>query len=150
MPPGWEPEADASPHTGVAGEPAVRFAPPVPHGVAAYVVVQFVPVVAVTSALMIVAPGAAGPRHWIAAALVLATTLVWGALFERKRWALPLELARLGAIVAVAGVAWTAGEIGAAAAVGVTLFAVGSSVWIAHVAFRARRSVDPEPALSWR
>ena len=149
MPPGWEPEPAAA-HTSGAGEPAIRFAPPVPHGVAAYVVVQFVPVVAVTSALMIVAPGAGGPRHWLAAGLVLATTLAWGALFERKRWALPLELARLGAVAGAAALAWRADELGGLAALGVAIFAVASAVWVANVASRARRSADHEPALSWR
>ena len=147
MPPGWEPVGcEASSHRAPSDEPAVRYTTTLPSGVTAYVLVQFIPVVAVTSALMIVPPGSASPRHWIAALLVLATTLAWGALFERKRWAVPLELVRLAACATLAAAAWSVGEVAGAAALGIALFAAGSAVWAA--ALPTRRSGERDSDLS--
>ncbi len=128
--PGWLPPGVA-PHepVDVASEPPVRFVTATPRALVAYVLVQFVPVVAATVVLMfqrdVLSPLAAG-----LAVLVVVTSLVWGGLFERKAWALPLEIVRLAAIVVVASAAFWSSAIGGLVFIGLAAAVAASVVWV--------------------
>lgn len=128
--PGWlPPGAVATDAHRVADEPPVRFVSATPRGLAVYVLVQFVPATLATVWLMAAGAATLAPHMAVVAALVLATSIAWGALFERRSWALALELGRLGlvALVAVAG-AW-AEAIPAGAAAGAGVFVAASAIW---------------------
>jgi alkylglycerol monooxygenase len=77
-------------------------------GTGMYVLAWFVPVAAATTSMMVVAKTAPTAVLVTLLVLVLWTTWTWGGLFERKAWAVPAELARLGV---VAG-ATTVGTLG--------------------------------------
>ena len=107
-PPEWRPAALGGP----------LFAPPVDHAsrvkydarglgtTRAYVVANFVVVALATGALLVLAPRAPRPVVAVAVALVLLSLVSWAALFERRRWAWPLEISRLAGVALV--VAWAA------------------------------------------
>jgi alkylglycerol monooxygenase len=102
--PSWSPEGHGGP-----GEEELRlrrkFTVPVPAALQAYAAVQFAPVIAATF-LMLLWQGSA-PKGALATAAVLVfwTLLSLGALMDARRWSVPVELARLAAVVAVALVA---------------------------------------------
>ncbi len=102
-PPSWDPAGRAPP-----GDAALRargkFAVPVPRWVRAYAVAQFVPVVAATFLMLLWQQTAGGRALGVAAALVLWTLLSVGGLMDGKRWAVPVEAARLAAVLAVVAV----------------------------------------------
>ncbi|MBK6316792.1 MAG: hypothetical protein IPF53_21525 [Blastocatellia bacterium] len=62
------------------------------------------------------------------AALILVAQVVWGGLFEGRRWAVPLELARIGAIFGIAMILVSTNaapwQVGAAVGVACAGFAV--------------------------
>jgi len=129
--PGWV-APGAPPHEtfDIATEPPVRFATASPVALIAYVLAQFVPAVAAAVWLMVTAHGMPTLATGVLAAIVLATTLAWGGLFERKAWALPFELVRLAAVAGVAvGAFWT-GSAGAGLAAAALAIAIGSAVWL--------------------
>lgn len=100
-PPEWRPSDLGGPVRIPEVDPSSRtlYARPAHPGLHAYVLAQFVAVaVAVVRILTAHALtlGTAALVPW-----VLASLLAWGGLFERKRWALPLEVARLLALPAV-------------------------------------------------
>jgi alkylglycerol monooxygenase len=63
------------------------------------------------------------------ASWIVASTAAWGGLFEGRRWALPLEIARV--ISAPLLVAWLAGALWAA--VPAAIVAIGSLVWLGRI-----------------
>lgn len=77
-------------------------------------------------------------------AVVLATLAVWGGLFEERRWAVPLELARLVGLGVVLGVVGVARDQAAAVMLGWAAFAAGSLFWL----FAAIRSQPARAAAS--
>jgi sterol desaturase/sphingolipid hydroxylase (fatty acid hydroxylase superfamily) len=102
-PPEWRPADLGGP---VSVPPADRTAHPrydakAPRAVQAYVLVQFVIAGAATMAYLWIE--SAAPRAFLAAsAFVLVTAVVaWGGLLEGRRWAWPLEMARLVAGIAL-------------------------------------------------
>jgi alkylglycerol monooxygenase len=113
--PGWrppglehlqpEPRAQAPsgpPAREITRDQQIKYQPRGVPGVAPYVALQFLPVAVATTWIVWVEQTAplgslVGPSAW-----VLLTTFVWGGLFESRRWALPLELARLAAGAALA------------------------------------------------
>jgi len=106
MPPEWRPVDLGGP---VAVPEASRDAQrkyqlPVSRGLSAYVAVNFVMVTVATTVFLWIAASARMNVLALLGGLILATVIAWGGLFESKRWALPLELARLVGVVA--GVAW--------------------------------------------
>jgi sterol desaturase/sphingolipid hydroxylase (fatty acid hydroxylase superfamily) len=123
-PPEWRPRDLGGPVTIPATSRAaqVRYDAKVPARVKAYVNAHFV-LVAGGVVVLLLARDAIGP--WGSAAIVamvLLTTAVWGGLFERRRWARPLEVARVLALPALAGwlaagTPWLAWAVGGAAAV---------------------------------
>ena len=103
MPPDWKPAGDAEPESPV--ERRSKHEAPLGRRGKLYAGLHFVPVVAATFALMMW--GAAMPRG---TALLLAGLVLWslaslGGLLDGKRWARPLELVRLLAVVAAVAVA---------------------------------------------
>ncbi len=104
MPPDWKPAGDARPEPQVEGRS--KHEAPLGRGGRLYAGLHLVPVVAATFALMMW--GAAMPRGTalLLAGLVLWSLLSLGGLLDGRRWAQPLEVARLLAVVAaVAAVA---------------------------------------------
>jgi sterol desaturase/sphingolipid hydroxylase (fatty acid hydroxylase superfamily) len=106
MPPDWRPRElggnvvipDASRAT------QSKYDPRASRGVEIYVAINFLVVAAATATFLWFQ--AEMPFAWIAAiaAVFVATLVSWGALLERKRWALPLEAVRVAAAIACA--AW--------------------------------------------
>lgn len=122
-PPGVEPyeTPDATP------EALVRYETEVPRGVASYVIAQIALAIAASVVLM-----SGRAPLWLAAPLavwVLAGTMAWGGLFERKAWAAPLEAARLGAAGAAFGAAALADAVPLGIGVAVALAAMSLAAW---------------------
>jgi alkylglycerol monooxygenase len=91
----WQPELAALP----AG--ASKYEVAVSPGVRRYVLANFAMAVAATFVLMLWSNSLSGPLLGICAALVLATVCSAGGLMEARRWARPLEIIRIAAIVAL-------------------------------------------------
>ena len=106
MPPEWRPAALGGRVTvpEASREAQQKYQLRVSRGLAAYVAVNFVAVTAATTAFLWIAVSAEVPVLAVLSGLILASVIAWGGLFESKRWALALELARLAAVVA--GAAW--------------------------------------------
>ncbi len=102
MPPGWLAEGEAPrPHADLS----VRYEVPVRASLKWYVTLNFTLIALATFGLLL-GQDTLGAREQLAiAALVLLALPAWGALFEGKRWGLPLELGRLAVTAAALG-AW--------------------------------------------
>ena len=127
-----------------------KYAASTPRGLSAYVGVSFVIVGAVTTTFLWVQATTPWPLLACASALIVATLVAWGALFEGKRWALPLEVTRLA--LAAAGGVWLARESAYAVPIAATCVAVAAALgaWVlryrgalddARVRARAREAV---------
>jgi alkylglycerol monooxygenase len=135
MPPEWRP-ADLSNGLGYVTIPEAsratqkKYAVPVARSVAAYVAVSFLSVAVATTAFLWLAHGASLAPMLASSALILTTLVAWGALIEGRSWGVPLEIARLAAIVAF--VAWAVRESPRAATVTAlaALVATGLAAWI--------------------
>lgn len=68
--------------------------------------VQVTLAVVATTALLFHASHLTGPQRLAVAALIAATVAAAGGLIEQRRWALPLEVGRWAAALAVAGLWW--------------------------------------------
>ncbi len=139
MHPGWRPSGVAE----AAHPPATaKYDPRAPRGLDAYVATNLVLAVGATFALLLFQHDLTWPKQAAVAGLVLLTLAGWGALFERRRWALALETARL-ALVAAVGVAWLRGSVPLPALVGAALVAAAAmGLW----ARRYRAELVPELA----
>lgn len=126
-PPGWRPKALGGPvrPPEITRESQRKFATRWPRGVGFYVALQFVPTTVLGTLLMLDGEAPLS-RRAVVAGVVLWTTLVWGALFERRAWAMPAELLRL-AVVLVAAIAWASDAQGRAPAVAATIAFVALS-----------------------
>jgi alkylglycerol monooxygenase len=91
----WQPELAALPVG--AGKYEVAVSP----GTRRYVLANFAIAVAATFVLMLWSNSLSGPLLGISAALVLATVCSAGGLMEARRWARPLEVIRIAAVVAL-------------------------------------------------
>ncbi len=102
MPPGWQPEELGGFQAAPPIDPNhVTYRTPVPRGLTLYIFVQFV-LANLAVSLFLFKDGGADPLRRGAAGLLIAVTLVsLGGLFERKRWAPPLEAARIAAALAL-------------------------------------------------
>jgi sterol desaturase/sphingolipid hydroxylase (fatty acid hydroxylase superfamily) len=102
MPPAWLAQGEApKPHADLD----VRYEVPVPPSLKGYVTVNFTLIALATFGLLL-GQDTLPLRDQIGIAfLVLLALPAWGALFEGKRWGLPLELSRL-ALTAAAVAAW--------------------------------------------
>jgi sterol desaturase/sphingolipid hydroxylase (fatty acid hydroxylase superfamily) len=105
-PPGWRP-ADLGgfqkpPEIDPASPPA-KFEPHAPRGLGAYALVQFVPVMVFTAWLLKEAPALPGSVVLVSGLGILVGLASLGALLEGRRWAVPLEVARVGAVATLLG-----------------------------------------------
>jgi sterol desaturase/sphingolipid hydroxylase (fatty acid hydroxylase superfamily) len=139
-PPEWRPKALGGkvtiPETSRAAQ--VKFAVRTPRALKVYVAVQFLVIGGATAGLNAIQGTIGQAELAVITALVITNLVAWGGLFERKRWAVPLELARLVAVPGV--VAWT--SRGTAMFVPLTAAASAMSlafgVWLLRASARAR------------
>jgi alkylglycerol monooxygenase len=129
-PPGWRPD-DLG---GYEAPPEVdratyrKFTTPLPRGLAAYVLVQFVLTLAGTSALLFLQKGAPRPLLAAGAAFAMVSLVAIGGLLERKPWSPALEQVRLAALPLVG---WLA--TGSLAATGLAaLAALACALWLSQ------------------
>lgn len=103
-PPEWMPDDLGGPVTVPPVDHAhrVKFDVPGDRAVTAYVAVQFGVVALGVAALLWFQAALAVPERVLAIAILMAALGTWGGLFEGRRWAPPLELLRLAAIVVLA------------------------------------------------
>jgi sterol desaturase/sphingolipid hydroxylase (fatty acid hydroxylase superfamily) len=107
-PPGWRPEAlggsEAAPEVDRASH--VKFATPLTRRLAAYVLAQFLLVLAGVVVMLNIQAGL--PRPWLLglSALAVFSLVVFGALLEGRRWAKAGELVRLLATAALLALSW--------------------------------------------
>lgn len=106
MPPSWFAEGEARP---APGDLSVRYEAPASPSLKLYVTLNFT-VITLGAFGLLLGQDILELRAMAAiAALVLLGLPAWGALFEGKRWGLPLELTRL-AVTAMALGAWSLGR----------------------------------------
>jgi alkylglycerol monooxygenase len=147
--PAWDPAGGALP-----GEAELRLRPKygaqIPPGLQAYGVVQYAPVVAATFLMLLWQDAAQRTALAAAAALVFWTLLSVGALMDGRRWAVPVELARLAALAACAVAVRPAGVPATAAGAAAGLLAVGAGAWLLRAArpLLAPPAAGPQPPLS--
>ncbi len=139
MHPGWRPwgvaEATHAPATG-------KYDPRAPKGLDAYIATNLVLAIGATFALLLFQNALTLPKQVAVAGLVLLTLAGWGALLERRRWALTLETVRLALVAAVA-VAWLRASVPLPAlVVAPAVAAAAMGLW----ARRYRAALAPVPA----
>lgn len=129
--PGWTPPGVEPPPThDVESEPRIRYRTETPLAVGIYVLAQF-PIAALALVALMVESANLGLAWSLAVAvLILSAQVAWGGLFEAKRWAVPLELARLAVIAGIAAMLASTGSIPwqVAAAVGVACVGFAAAV----------------------
>jgi len=130
-PPGWQPAELGGFVAAPEVDPRhVKYDTAAPWGLAAYVLAQFLVVMAATTALLFRQNDLSlGVRLAGAAAIVL-TLVALGALLDRRPWAFPLEVLRLSSLVAVAVVGARTGWITGPAAAALTALVLGVLVWL--------------------
>jgi alkylglycerol monooxygenase len=113
----------------------------VPRGLSAYVAVSFAIVGALTTAFLWLQESTPWPELAGASAIIVAALVVWGALFEGKRWALPLEVMRLA--LAAAGAVWLARHSAFALPIDVACVALAAALAAWVLQYRSALSVGP-------
>jgi hypothetical protein len=110
MPPEWRPADLGGPVTipEASRETQVKHATHVPRALRRYVTLTFVPIAAATVLTILGEETLGWPKLVALVAFVLVTLSTWAGLFDQKRWALPVEAARLAAMIVLA--AWLALE----------------------------------------
>ncbi|MFL5262738.1 MAG: sterol desaturase family protein [Anaeromyxobacteraceae bacterium] len=130
-PPSWNPAGAPTPSEAeLRARP--KYAAPVPGALRGYAALHFAPLVAATFFMLLWQYTAPRAGLAIAAALVFATLLSLGALMDARRWALPLEVARLAAVATVLVALRPGGMSLAVAAALATVVAGGSAVVLAR------------------
>jgi sterol desaturase/sphingolipid hydroxylase (fatty acid hydroxylase superfamily) len=138
-PPGMKP---FPPAPEVRPETFVKHDPDLPRTMHAYLIAQLAIVIAGATLLMFFETQLPMAKLAVGGALVYASLIAWGGFLEGRRWALALELARLGLLIAGAlALAWGTPYLGAAAA-GSAGVAVIMAAWI------TRCSRKPQAVLS--
>ncbi|HEU0299457.1 MAG TPA: sterol desaturase family protein [Longimicrobium sp.] len=144
-PPGWRAAAEGGPvpPPEVDRATAETWDPAVPPGLAAYGFVQFA-LALVGSVLLLVKAGEMPMLHVAAAGFYVAVSLAGvGGVFERARWAGPMETARLAVLGTVAII------LGGTGAIPVTLAAAAAAFCILSIAwFLPRRAALTETELA--
>jgi sterol desaturase/sphingolipid hydroxylase (fatty acid hydroxylase superfamily) len=98
MHPGWLPrglEAKYDMETAIQPNIPVRFNTKIPAGLSIYIAVNFVLISLATSVLMFFEKTIPFTQVFIGILLILFTSLIWGAMFEKKSWAFSAEIFRL-------------------------------------------------------
>jgi sterol desaturase/sphingolipid hydroxylase (fatty acid hydroxylase superfamily) len=131
-PPEWQPADLGGPVVVPPVDPArrIKFDVPKSAAIGRYVTAQFVGVALLVVVLLSYSTVLDWPARIGLSAVALANLAVWGGLFERKRWAVPLELGRFVGLGAT--LAWVAA---AHEYVGLVMFAwafyaAGSLAWL--------------------
>ena len=124
--PAWRPQGALAPPE-VTRASVRKYDPRPSRGLVAYLAANLVLAVAGTTALLFTQFTLDIPRQAVLAFLLLFTLLAFGAILERRRWAVPLELARL-VLAAAAAILWLHADSRLAA--GVALCALPFAVWI--------------------
>ncbi len=139
--PAWDPRGLPGPSEAEL-RARTKFGVAVPAALRAYAIVQFAPLVAATFFMLLWQYTAPKSLLLVAAGLVFWTLVSLGALLDGKRWGVPLELARLAGLAALA-IAWRPLGVPAVllAALAVA-FAAGFAVWLRVAA----RSLAPGSA----
>jgi len=148
MPPEWRPADLGGPVTipEVTRSEQRRYGIWAPRGLNTYVLVGFATIAAATGGLLLYAAALSSLKLMAIVVLVIVTMVTWGALFEAKAWAVPLEWARLALAVALG--AWLAAgtsafvPVTAGAAAGALLLAI----WVGRYRGRAPRIRAALPA----
>ncbi len=106
-PPAWRPAGfePYPPPPAVAPDRFVKYQPPASAAVKLYVVVQFVLVALGLVALLLHSATIGVGVKLCGVAAIVASTAVWGGLFEGKRWTLAVEALRLLLVLAALGLA---------------------------------------------
>jgi sterol desaturase/sphingolipid hydroxylase (fatty acid hydroxylase superfamily) len=107
-----------------------------------YVTAQFVGVALLVMTLLVFKDLGTAERAGLSA-VGLATLGVWGGLFEERRWALPVELARMVGLGVVVGVVGARSEHVIIVMIGWAAFAAASMLWLAT----ALRPAAPRPVV---
>jgi len=115
---------------------------PVAPALQAYALVQFAPLVAATFLMLLAQDTAPSTVLAVAGALVLWTLVALGGLMDARRWAWPVELARVVAVGAALAASRPHG-LGPGVALGIA-FAAGSGIWLA-LAGRAHPGAAASP-----
>jgi hypothetical protein len=144
--PGWDPGGPPGPTDEElrARRPLAAGASP---ALLRYALVQFVPLTGGTVLLLVAQGALSAPALAGGAALVYASLLSIGGLVDGRRWAVPLELARLAALAGCAAALAPAPEV-----LAVTALAAGLAAWLLRCAARpgpvalAARAVRLGPA----
>jgi len=99
--PGWHPEDLGGFQAPPEVDPArvEKFTTPAPVALKAYVFVQFVITLAVGTVFLFRQGTWPASTRWMTAAFIVASLVAGGGLLERRRWAIPVEVARLAAAV---------------------------------------------------
>ncbi len=140
-PPSWNP-AGPPPPTDAELRARPKYAADVPSALRLYALVQFAPLIAATF-FMLLWQYTAPRGTLLAAALLVAWTLVsLGALMDGRRWAAPVELAR---VIALAGalVLWRPLELPLTVVAGLAMAIAAGSVVALLRAMSARSSIAP-------
>lgn len=133
MPLGWTPRGLAPQHYAceITPEMVVKYNARAPLGLNVYVLVQFALTLALSLMVTIRADeGAALMTLAMPALAVFVGLLNFGALFERRRWGLPAELARIAAVAAGTMVYLRSTSFAQAGQTAVVLLAAASAIWI--------------------
>jgi alkylglycerol monooxygenase len=133
--PGWHPQDLGGFQAPPEVDPArvEKFATPAPLGLRAYAFVQFLITLAVGSVFLFRQASWPPATRWTTGVFIVVGLVAASGLFERRRWAVPLEAARLAAAVPIVHAAallrasWMPAVITAVAALAV-------SAWLWHVA----------------
>lgn len=130
--PSWRPPEVGAPVVAPAVDPATfhKFDPPVPRGVPAYALVQFLAIL-VASVALLEAAGALPLAHLLAGGFYIVLALSnLGSLLEARGWVVPLELARHLVLAGAAGVLLATGGAPAVWAAAGVVFSLASLGWV--------------------
>lgn len=132
MRPGWQPrglEAKYDMETVIQANKPIRFNTITPKGLPSYIAVNFFIVSLATSWLMFFESSIALSQIILTIVLILFTSLIWGAIFERKSWAFPAEIIRLISIAIITTSYFFLNQIPITAMAIIALSLVGILVW---------------------
>ncbi len=147
--PGWRPEGlDAYPQAkAIARSDQQKYAPSVSNGLALYVTSHFIPVITgLVVLLWFEHPNMPWTLTLVAGSILLAN-LSWGGLFERKRWAVPVELIRIFACGA-GGCLLLASLDGALPMIGVAVIVTAGVASVAFLWTWRSANLSPKEALA--
>ena len=129
----------------------MKYERPARRGLDAYELVQFALVALAILRVLFTYQSAPALQTALLGAWIVASLVAWGALYEDRRWALPLEVARLAlaplhALAAIGAL----GDPSAWIAIGWAALALASIAWVAVLARRWGRPMPAPVFDEWR